>query len=115
MKQFSLLRKERISRRTEVQAVFDKGRSLANASLKLFYLRNGLAFPRFAVLINKRFGNAVERNRAKRQVRELFRTSKDLLPAGLDMIFSLRQEFKILDFEEKKKRFLDLVSRIQQI
>ena len=42
---------------------------------------------RLGIVASRKVGNAVERNRAKRLVRELFRTNKTSLPAGFDYVF----------------------------
>ena len=37
--------------------------------------------------VGRRFGNAVRRNRAKRIIRELYRTRKEIFPVGIDIVF----------------------------
>jgi len=47
---------------------------------------NGLPHSRLGVAMARRWRKAVERNRAKRLVREAFRTNKHRLPKGLDIV-----------------------------
>ena len=42
---------------------------------------------RFSVVISKKQGNAVERNRVKRVIRELMRLKKGIYPEGLYLIY----------------------------
>jgi ribonuclease P protein component len=42
--------------------------------------------PRLGIVASRRVGNAVARNRAKRLVREAFRTTRDLFDTGLDIV-----------------------------
>lgn len=112
MKESGLSRKERITKQLELRETRLRGRALMSKGLKIFYRPNGLPFCRMAVFINRKFGNACERNRAKRHIRELFRRNKTLLPPGKDIIFYIREEFGNYAFEEKKKCFLELTNRI---
>jgi len=41
---------------------------------------------RLGVTVTRKFGGAVQRNRAKRLMREVFRHSPDLFPAGIDFV-----------------------------
>ena len=56
----------------------------------VFFLPNGLGTSRLGVAATRKLGNAVERNRAKRLIREVFRRSK---PApGMDVVVVPRRE-----------------------
>lgn len=46
---------------------------------------------RLGLITSRRVGTAVERNRLKRMLREIFRLNKHLLIPGIDMVFVLRR------------------------
>ncbi len=52
-------------------------------------------------------GNAVQRNKAKRRLRAVFRAHQDLVPAGLDMILSARNAMNRTDYADIERRFVD--------
>jgi ribonuclease P protein component len=56
----------------------------------LFARRNGLAHSRIGITTTRRLGKAVTRNRARRLVREAYRTHRKQIPSGLDFVFVVR-------------------------
>ena len=58
----------------------------------LLYRRNALDHTRVGVVVGKKLGGAVWRNRAKRRFRELARLSLPRLPAGLDLLILPKRE-----------------------
>ena len=53
-------------------------------------MANGLEHSRFGVTTPRKLGPAYERNRIKRRVREIIRTSRPLLPVGFDVVLNPR-------------------------
>lgn len=49
---------------------------------------------RVGVIVGRKFGGAVERNRIKRQLRELVRTRPDTVPVGWDWLLLPRSPVK---------------------
>ena len=58
----------------------------------LLYRRNALDHTRVGVVVGRKLGGAVWRNRSKRRFRELARLSLPQLPAGLDLLILPRRE-----------------------
>lgn len=51
-------------------------------------------------------GNAIERNRAKRRLREVFRRHQQAMPAGADVLLIARTAIKSANFGDLENRFL---------
>jgi ribonuclease P protein component len=83
----------RISRENDFRRIFAEGRSSADASLVVYALANDLGVSRLGVVAPRRLGKAVDRNRAKRRLREAFRATRaqGALPVGLDLIVIARK------------------------
>jgi ribonuclease P protein component len=53
--------------------------------------------PRLGIVASRKVGRAVRRNRVKRLIREFFRTHRDRLPRGLDLLVIARPAAAELD------------------
>ena len=86
----SLSTAERIRRRVDFQEVYSRGMRLQGRYMTLFILPNRLGVSRLGVAATRKLGGAVQRNRAKRLVREIFRRNKP--GSGLDVVVAPRRE-----------------------
>ena len=86
----TLAASQRIRRRPEFERVYNEGARIHGRFMTLFVLPNGGHCPRFGVAATRKLGSAVERNRAKRLSREVFRRNK--VTAALDIVIVPRRE-----------------------
>ena len=72
--------------------MYRHGRSVSTRFLVLyaFAREDGETEPRLGLAVPKAVGNAVARNRIKRQLRELWRTRLENVPAGQDYVLVAR-------------------------
>ena len=75
---------ERIRRRPEFERVYNAGAKAHGRFMTVFVLPNGGVAPRFGVAATRKIGSSVDRNRAKRLAREVFRRHK--MAAGFDIV-----------------------------
>lgn len=77
----------RIRRRREFQRVFDAGRRAHGRYLTIIAVPSAGPDSRLGIVASKKLGGAVVRNRAKRLIREMFRTQMSpSLPSDLVII-----------------------------
>ena len=77
----SFSRNLRLLKSGEFDDVFDFRCSVADASLVVYGKLNDLDHPRLGLVVSRKVGTAVVRNRWKRAIREAFRQSQHTLPA----------------------------------
>jgi len=79
---FALPGGERLSASRRIREVFDHGQAFHGSRLVLFILFQSATERRFAVVAGRKIGGAVQRNRAKRRLREAYRHLRPDLPEG---------------------------------
>jgi ribonuclease P protein component len=81
---------ERIRRRAEFQQIYAQGARIHGRYSTMFVRANRLVFGRLGIAATKKLGGSVERNRAKRLIREVFRRNK--VTAGFDVVVVPKRE-----------------------
>ena len=81
-----LSRDERIRRTKDFDRVFREGTRRKGRLMTVRCLPNGLPHARLGIALGRDWKGAVRRNRAKRLIREAFRTHKDAFPPGIDVM-----------------------------
>ena len=86
-------RKNRLSRSRDFDAVYRQGRSVSTRFLTLYWFQRdeSVGDPRLGFAVPKAVGNAVVRNRIKRQLREIVRDRLGRVPASNDYVLVVRQ------------------------
>ena len=86
-------RRNRLSRSRDFDAVYRHGRSVSTRFLTLWwYTRDeAIGAPRLGFAVPKAVGNAVVRNRIKRQLREIVTGRLEGVPAVHDYVLVVRQ------------------------
>lgn len=81
---------ERIRRRADFQQVYEHGTRIHSRYCTMFFRRNDLTVGRLGIAATKKLGGAVQRNRAKRLIREVFRRNK--IAPGFDVVVVPKRE-----------------------
>jgi len=86
-------RRYRLSRSKDFDAVYRQGRSVSTRYLTLHWfprVDDPAGEPRLGLAVSKSVGNAVTRNRLKRQLRETWQELAPAVPGGRDYVLAAR-------------------------
>jgi len=95
VKHFKLPKTCIIRRTGEFNQVYRRGKRLRGKGFALIFLPGVNSFGRLGISIPRKVGNAVQRNRIKRIVRETFRLHRNIFPQESDIVFTVRPEFSL--------------------
>ncbi|HEY4553744.1 MAG TPA: ribonuclease P protein component [Bacillaceae bacterium] len=94
----------RVKKNSDFQAVFKKGKSVANRQFVLYQLnKEGQDHFRIGLSVSKKIGNAVKRNQIKRYIRQVFLELKDQVEPGRDYVIIARKPAAEMDYHSVKK------------
>lgn len=96
---------DRIRKRSEYQALYETARRIPSKSFVLFVMKNALGRPRLGITVTRRVGGAVQRNRAKRLMREIFRRHKSEFQ-DVDIVVNGRQTLPRANYLPLEAEFL---------
>jgi ribonuclease P protein component len=105
-------RSKRLRRPGEFQRVFQQGRSVADDVLVVYGVANDLGRGRLGLSIGRKLGNAPQRNRWKRVIREVYRRNASTA-AGLDIVLIPRRAAKC-DYADLAVRVPRLIERLKK-
>ena len=115
----ALPRRRRLRARTEFQKVYAEGQRYDGRLLAAFLRKNELAEHRLGVTAStKAIGKSVDRNRAKRLLRELFRRSATELKGlqqAYDWVLNAKRPLLISDEELRFREFRKIIAQVTQV
>ena len=100
---------DRIRRRPEFERIYSTGTKVHGRYMTLFVMVNGTDASRLGVAATRKLGSAVDRNRAKRRARELFRRRRQV--GGLDIVIVPRREMLDAPFASLEAEYASLLGR----
>ena len=97
--------KNRLRNDKDVERALKSKKSVFDSAAGLKYVANGKAENRITVVVGTKVSKlAVDRNKVKRQYREIIRLLLPSLKPGHDMIILVSKPALALDYEQKRER-----------
>lgn len=103
-------KKEIIKKSNDYTKVINKNNKLKNKYYSLFYIKSENTL--FGISIPKKIGNAVIRNKNKRQIKNIIDNNKNNIQNGYNYVIIIRKEILSLSYPEKEKELINLFKKI---
>lgn len=107
MKKINILKNNR-----DFNRIIDNKRYVKNSYFVIYYEKTQEKISHFGISVGKKIGNAVVRNKLKRQIRNIIDKNKKYYSNGIDYIIMIRKGCIDLSFEEKESYLIHLLEKV---
>ena len=108
---FSFSKSEKLLNREEFVNLNRSGKRHHTRHFVLIFKKNGLSFARLGITVSKKTGNAVQRNRIKRLIREFFRLHRDQFPKGFDIVIAAKRHAISINYSDLTEELSESLTR----
>ena len=102
---------EIVKKNDDFNDIIKKGKFKSNKYFVIYYKDSNINFPRFGLAVSKKCGNAVERNKIKRQLRMIIDKNKKLFIPNRDYIIMVRKDILTLNFHQMEEILVNLFEK----
>lgn len=96
----------------EFRRIYSKGKNYATLLLVVYYRPNGTSSNRLGVTVTTKLGKAVQRNRVRRRLKEIYRTNETRLVPGRDIIIVARVRSRYASYAELERAFFSACAKL---
>ena len=96
----------------DFRRLYRKGQSAANGYLVLYCRKNGSQANRVGLTVGAKLAHAVQRNRLRRQLREIYRLHETSFARGYDLVVVARSRAIGADYAALEHAYLSLAARL---
>lgn len=91
--------------------IYAKGKNILDSFIVIYYIRNNLDINRLGIVVNKKVGKAVIRNKVRRLIKENFRLIENELKTGYDIVIVSRVKASKADYYDIKNSIYKLLNK----
>ena len=97
----------------EFKRLYNKGKSAASHCLVVYCRRNGRAENRLGLSVSTKLGGAVQRNRVRRRLKEIYRLNEGKLAFGYDVVIVARMRSRYAGYGELEYAVMSLLRKLK--
>ena len=92
--------------------LYNKGQSAASQYAAVYCRKNGKPYNRLGLTVSAKLGGAVQRNRIRRRLKEIYRINEEKLTSGHDIVIVARSQSFLADFYFLEASILTLFKKL---
>ena len=104
MKKLNIIKKS-----FEFDNIIKTGKKYSNKYFNVYIKDNNLKRTRFGICVSKKLGNAVIRNKNKRQIKDIIDKSNLIFSNNKDYVIILKNEINLIKYDKKKTNLINLL------
>ena len=105
-------RNEMIKKSNDFNVIIEKGKTVTNNYYRIFYLKKEPTIPKFGLAVGKKLGNAVTRNKIKRQLRMIITNNKFLFKNDISYIIMVKKAYLNNSYSFLEDEFKKLIEKV---
>lgn len=95
----------------EINKIINSKNVIRNKYFYIYKGNNDKNIHRFVICVSKKIGNAVRRNKIKRQIKDIIDKSNLIFKTNQDYVIIVSREINNIDFKEMKENLINLISK----
>jgi len=101
-----------LTKNYEFKRIYNKGKSAASGFAAVYCMKNYRTTNRLGITVSTKIGGAVQRNRIKRRLKEIYRLNEHTLCKGYNVIIVARHKSKEAKWSELQESVLYLFRKL---
>lgn len=101
-----------LKRNNDFRRIYSRGKSQSTPCLVVYFRRNHLGANRLGLTVSTKIGCAVQRNRIRRRLREIYRLNEQKLRRGVDIVVVSRHAAAGADYARLEREMLLALSKL---
>jgi len=101
-----------LTKNYEFRRLYNKGKSAASKCAVVYYTRNNKPENRLGVTVSTKLGGAVQRNRIRRRLKEVYRLNEQSLRVGYNIVLVARLRSRYAGWNELESSVLSLFAKL---
>ena len=101
-----------LTKNHEFRRLYNKGKSAASQCVVVYCRRNRKTENRLGITVSTKIGGAVQRNRVRRRLKEIYRLNEEKLTPGFDVVVVARVRSRYVSYSELETSVIYLFKKL---